>query len=453
MELLNKNAECLERELTWFGEVVQARIRLYFEMDTSVADISDIPPPDLSGDPSVYAKVVNHYQFGSGERMIIMLALAPHVRPQVLDEFFLRNKNYDRGFTEFGGITGAAHGGFLPTGETAAFLVAGRNLGARFQLYHLFGPDHPFARFQIIKLQPAEKEDPPLSGILTIEKDYLDLFTSGQASKPTYSSKFPAMRVETELSWDDLVLNHRVRESVDHIRIWVERNAEIFERFARDGSSLIKPGYRALFYGPPGTGKTLTACLIGKATNHDVYKIDLSAVVSKWVGETEKNLARIFDMAENKNWILFFDEADAIFGKRSDSGGSQERYANQEVSYLLQRTEEYPGTVILASNLKGNIDDAFTRRFQSMIYFPMPGARERQQLWENNFHHDVPLAEDIDFRTLAKEYELAGGAVVNILKFCAIRMAARDFDQITEEDVLEGIKAELAKEGKILEGA
>ena len=178
-----------------------------------------------------------------------------------------------------------------------------------------------------------------------------------------------------------MIIEQVVRQEIDNILLWIKHKNKILDDW--DLSKSIKPGYKALFYGPPGTGKTFTAALIGKKSGKDVYKIDLSMVVSKWVGETEKNLGRVFDMAENKDWILFFDEADALFGKRTGAQSSQDRYANQEVAYLLQRTEDFSGTVILASNLKGNIDEAFSRRFQSIVFFPYPKAAQRQMMWEN----------------------------------------------------------------------
>ena len=172
-------------------------------------------------------------------------------------------------------------------------------------------------------------------------------------------------------------------------------------------------------------------------------------VSSKWVGETEKNLARIFDMAENKDWILFFDEADSIFGKRTNTGSAQEKHANQEVSYLLQRAEEYPGIVILASNLKGNIDEAFIRRFQSMIHFKMPSVNERFRLWNKAFDGHLKLDSSIDLFKISKDYELAGGAIVNVLKFCAIKAVSENNPVVTNHQLIEGIKSELMKEGKL----
>ncbi|MFM7461119.1 MAG: ATP-binding protein, partial [Burkholderiales bacterium] len=210
----------------------------------------------------------------------------------------------------------------------------------------------------------------------------------------------------------------------------------------------IKRGYRSLFYGPPGTGKTLTATLIGKNAGVDVYRIDLSMVVSKFIGETEKNLASVFDQAENKNWVLFFDEADALFGKRTQTSSSNDRYANQEVAYLLQRVEDFPGIVILATNMRANIDEAFARRFQSMVHFPMPDAKQRKRLWETVLRDLKRLADDVNLDQLAEAYELSGGAIANVVRYGAISALQRGQTRIAYTDLQRGIAKELRKEGR-----
>jgi SpoVK/Ycf46/Vps4 family AAA+-type ATPase len=212
----------------------------------------------------------------------------------------------------------------------------------------------------------------------------------------------------------------------------------------------IKPGYRALFFGPPGTGKTLTASLLGKSMNMDVYRIELSSVVSKYIGETEKNLETIFQQAENRQWILFFDEADALFGKRSDTQSSNDRHANQEVAYLLQRIEEFPGVVILATNLKSNIDDAFLRRFQSMIFFPVPDPLQRQILWEKALNKSEYVASEVDVKELSKSYELAGGSIINVIRYAAIASLRNGSQLITQKDLLAGVAKEQRKQGRII---
>jgi SpoVK/Ycf46/Vps4 family AAA+-type ATPase len=173
-------------------------------------------------------------------------------------------------------------------------------------------------------------------------------------------------------------------------------------------------------------------------------------VVSKYIGETEKNLASVFDQAQNKNWILFFDEADSLFGKRTQTSNSNDRHANQEISYLLQRVEDFPGVVILASNIKANIDEAFARRFQSIVYFPLPDEVDRLRLWRGLYPDPAMLGEDVDLPLLAQKYELAGGSLTNVARFAAIRATRMNRQQITQSDLLLGINKELLKEGRTL---
>jgi SpoVK/Ycf46/Vps4 family AAA+-type ATPase len=213
----------------------------------------------------------------------------------------------------------------------------------------------------------------------------------------------------------------------------------------------LKPGYRVLFHGPPGTGKTMTATLLGKYTGKEVYRVDLSMVVSKYIGETEKNLSNLFAKAENKDWILFFDEADALFGKRTNVKDAHDRYANQEVSYLLQRVEGYNGLVILASNFKSNIDEAFMRRFQSVIHFPMPRPGERRRIWEQSFPARVRLDEDVDLQVVARKYELSGAGIINVVQSCCLEALDRGDAVIGWQDILRGVRKEFMKEGRILQ--
>ena len=213
---------------------------------------------------------------------------------------------------------------------------------------------------------------------------------------------------------------------------------------------IIKPGYRVLFHGPSGTGKTFTASLLGKETGKDVYCVDLSMVVSKYIGETEKNLSKVFQLAEDKDWILFFDEADALFGKRTDLKDAHDRYANQEVAYLLQRVEDYRGLVVLSTNLKSNMDEAFSRRFQSVIRFPMPNAEQRERLWRNTFSPKCSFDEETDLKEIAKNHELAGGSILNVVQYVSVLAMSRKETVIRHADILEGIRREFQKEGKVM---
>lgn len=445
--LLKENARTVNLELDWFKKVLNARLSSYFKNEEAV-DIHAIPAPDVQQSDSPYASLVKHYGMNFQERLILILSLIPHVRPEILDIFFTKNENFNRGYTEFGGIHGNFHSGFIPTGETAAFILTGNHLEQRFGLLYLFNQEHYFFHHNILTMERSNsnKDEPLLSNVINLSDEYLSLLTIGTPYRPEYSTSFPAKRIETGLNWSDLVLNDHVREELEDIITWIKHGDTLMKDW--NLQSRVKKGYRAMFYGPPGTGKTLTACLIGKALEVDTYRIDLSMIVSKYIGETEKNLASVFDQAENKNWILFFDEADALFGKRTSTSSSNDRHANQEVAYLLQRIEDFAGIVILASNLKGNLDDAFARRFQSMIYFPTPDKDQRLELWTNAFNSKFQMDEKIDWPQIAEEYEITGGSITNILRHCSIKAIQRESHKTYKKDIIAGIKKEHKKEGK-----
>ncbi|HKJ43576.1 MAG TPA: ATP-binding protein, partial [Sunxiuqinia sp.] len=383
MEKIIGNATSIQKDLEWFSQVLKTRLDLYFNRGCEVQSIYDLQAPELEDHESVYADFIHHYQLSFAERILLLLALIPHVKPELLDPLFIINQKNGRGFTEFGGIQGKNHGGFIPTGETFVFIMTGGQLAERFALTELFQADHVFARHHLLKLEPAPGDESFLAGAIHLSRDILDYLTFGEAHRPLLSSKFPAQLISTKQDWTDLVIDEKTMQQIDEIKIWLDFGHQLLYEW--EMSHKLRKGYRCLFYGPPGTGKTMTACLLGKDTNRDVYRIDLSLVVSKYIGETEKNLSNIFDLAENKDWILFFDEADALFGKRTSVSDSHDRYANQEVSYLLQRIEDYNGLVLLASNQKENMDEAFTRRFDNIINFGLPRPDQRLKIWEQAF--------------------------------------------------------------------
>ncbi len=444
--LIKTNANVLALELQWLAQIIDIRMKLYWDQPCGYADITELPVNDLSNDTSQYAGILKHYNINFQERIVLLLSIAPHIQPHLLDVFFIKNATYDRVFTEFGGIKGQNHGGFIPTGETAAFILASNDFEKRFGLLRIFSDDHVFKKFGILSLIASQANEPYLSGTISLSPEYLNYFTLGISYKPDFGPNFPAKLVSTQMTWEDLILDLHVMEEVNEIRLWIEHGQTLLNDWGM--SKKIKPGFRTLFYGPPGTGKTLTASLLGKSTGLDVYKIDLSMVVSKFIGETEKNLGNIFDQAQNKNWILFFDEADALFGKRTQTSSSNDRYANQEVAYLLQRIEDFPGVVILATNLKANLDDAFSRRFQSMIHFPVPNPEQRKIIWANSFSGPVVLEEGLDMNEIAEKYELTGGAVINVVRYCLLMALKRGDTTVLKRDLIAGVRKEFLKEGK-----
>ncbi|HEY1254404.1 MAG TPA: ATP-binding protein [Terracidiphilus sp.] len=439
-------AAALDRELTWLSELIDASLSLYFSRPCQVQAVGEIAPPALDGDPSAYAQTVREHGLSPEERTILALALAPHLRPQALDPFLIRNASLDRGFTEFGGASAGPQEGFRPTLETAAFILAGTELSRRLQLLQWFTPGHFFHDRKVFQPEERSSGRGRFSTALTLSEEVLSVLTTGERFRPGYTPGFPAQRLTTDLDWSDLVLPSWVMEEVEEIKAWVEHRHALLHDW--ELKRHIKPGFRSLFYGPPGTGKTFTASLLGKSTGLDVYRVDLSLVVSKYIGETEKNLAGVFDQAERNDWILFFDEADALFGKRTRTSSAHDRYANQEVAYLLQRVEDSPGVVILSSNLKGNIDEAFARRFQSMIYFPLPGPAERERLWRGTFSHPERLDEDVDLASIAEQFEISGGSIVNVLRSASLLTLRSGRSRIQFQDIRHGIRREFRKDGK-----
>ena len=440
------NARDLERELEWFATVLEARLKAYFDRTADNCRFY-LPPPPLEGS-SPYASFLGQHNVDPRVRLIVLLALIPHVRPQLLDVLCTRNETTQRGFAEFGGLHAGSHGGFLPTGETAAFLLAGDDLAARFDTMRLFDADGILARLNMVHLGPVGPGESQLAGLLTISTDFLHRFTSGGLRKPGFRGDFPARLIRTELDWNDLVLPAATLAELDEIRQWVLYGRTLLGEWGLGAK--LAPGFTSLFVGPPGTGKTLSACLVGKHCGCDVYKVDLSLIVSKYIGETEKNLSRIFDAAEHKGWILFFDEADALFGKRTRVEDSHDRFANQEVSFLLQRIEEFDGVVILASNFRANIDDAFVRRFQSVVQFPMPKPPERLRIWRDAFPRHATLDARIDLGRIAEKYDLSGGTIMNVVRYASLMAISRGGAGIALDDVEEGVRREFVKDGRAL---
>ncbi|MBE7169599.1 MAG: ATP-binding protein [Williamsia sp.] len=382
----------------------------------------------------------------SEEWVVLMLAIAPHIQPNFFESIIAEHLPNGGDFPEFGGVKGTAHRGMLPTGETAQFIVAGNDIEARLAVLALFEEPHFFYRNDIIWLEAVKEGEPFMSGRIILAPEWVNFLLTGREIKPKFSADFPAKLVQTKMEWSDLVLHSFTAEQIEDVKRWFYFHAELEKD--ENLSRKINRGYRVLFHGPPGTGKTLTAGLMGKEFGKDVYRVDLSQIVSKYIGETEKNLSKIFDRAEHKDWILFFDEADALFGKRTNVQSSHDKYANQEVSFLLQRVEDFHGLLILASNFKSNMDEAFLRRFHSIVHFPMPNAQERLKLWKQSLPASLRQQGKLELMQLAEAHEISGASIVNIVQYAALRALSREDKALTHEDLLLGIKRELRKEEK-----
>jgi SpoVK/Ycf46/Vps4 family AAA+-type ATPase len=256
-----------------------------------------------------------------------------------------------------------------------------------------------------------------------------------------------AERIESPFGFDDLVLPPATLGQLRDFVSWAAGGAEAAERWGLDAVYGPARGASALFAGPSGSGKTMAAGVSARALGLDLYRVDLAGVVSKYIGETEKNLDRIFAAAARAGAALLFDEADALFGKRSEVSDSHDRYANIEISFLLQRMESHPGVAILATNLRQNMDEAFARRLDAVAEFPAPGPAERLRLWRRLGATDAPLAADVDFALLAERFELTGGSI-RTAALAAAQMAASEDAPIAMAHLMRATAHELAKAGK-----
>ncbi len=257
-----------------------------------------------------------------------------------------------------------------------------------------------------------------------------------------------AARLPPGYKWEDLVVPERQKELLQSISAYLRHRDRVLSDWGYEKTVARTQGLKVLFAGESGTGKTMGAQVIAAELGLEIFRVDLATTVSKYIGETEKNLDRIFGAAEGSNAILFFDEADALFGKRSEVGDSHDRYANIEVAYLLQKMEGYPGAVILATNFRRNIDDAFVRRLDFVIDFPFPEPEDRRRIWERVLPDEAPKADDIDLDFLSEKFKLSGGAIRNC-SLAAAFQAADDDGAISMRHLVRAVAQEYGKQGRL----
>jgi hypothetical protein len=445
--VITENALIISEEIAWLTGILDSRISKLEDETRPTLYFSDTLPPDLSQRQSPYADLVNNYGIGPQERILLITSLIPHISPET---FTLRMRSENTGirirFPKLGGYFDTTFTNFVPTLQTVVYLLAGDDMSA--MLYnHLFLMETSILlKEQMITLNAvstSEDDTNMRNHAVKLAPEFVEYLISGKKPRPDFGRAFPATLITTGLDWEQLVVKPSIFSELHRIMKWEQKGKELLSK----ASGKLNSSFTCLFYGPSGSGKTLAVQLLGKTLGIDVFRIDLSMIVSKYVGETEKNLAYLFDRAKGKNWILFFDEADALFGKRTDIGDAKDKWANLEMSYLLQRMEEHNGLTILASNLKNNIDTAMTRRFQSVIYFNRPDKRERIELWKKLLPAPFGYHPKLNFTELGK-YELTGGNITNIIKSACLEAVSRGSEQIDSQDLADAITREFHKENR-----
>jgi SpoVK/Ycf46/Vps4 family AAA+-type ATPase len=310
--------------------------------------------------------------------------------------------------------------------------------------------DDVAAKFRLSVTQIAEAAEVALlaataAGTATPSVGQLDL--GARHASSTQLAEL-AVRLEPAFGWDDLVVPEHPRQVLRSISAYLRHRDLVLSEWGYEHTVARTQGLKVLFAGESGTGKTMAGQVLARELGLDLFRIDLATVVSKYIGETEKNLNRIFGAAEGSNAILFFDEADALFGKRSEVRDSHDRYANIEVAYLLQKMEAYPGAVILATNFRQNMDDAFLRRLDVVVDFPFPEREDRERIWRLVLPAAAPVAADIDVAFLADRFKLSGGGIRNC-SLTAAFLAADEESAIGMEHLIRAVALEYGKLGRL----
>jgi hypothetical protein len=386
-----------------------------------------IPPLSRYRGDAPLAQVITAAGLTASEALVLVASIAPHV-----------DEKFDRLYAELTDRPGAAG----LSGEVARTLAA-RTVTGRLEAAAQLGSGAPLLASGLLCLDPAGD----LSGQLRADPA-LVRWVLGLPQEPiALSAEFPARPLATVHTLDDVVLPGPVRRRITDLADRIAHRDLVVDTWGFGRRHDNACGLIALFHGPPGTGKTMTAAALSRSTGLPAYLVDLSALVSKYIGETEKALARVFDRAVRERCLLVFDEADAVFGRRTEVGDAHDRYANQEISYLLSRIEAHPGVVVLTTNLLANIDDAFQRRIHVMVEFSEPGPRERLRLWRTVLPRELPVSDEVDLDALAQRFPLSG-AQIRDASLDAAYLAAADGQVVTQEYLVSGIHRQFEKAGR-----
>ena len=429
----------LNTVILWLKDIIDQR-SVEIESNNksqSVASISPLPKPE---ETSPFAAITTQYELAETGYILLALAISPHYFPEVFERILQMRD--EKGFLKphFGGQYNAVTNQFTPTYFTALFLLSGNNLSLRGKYVAVLQKAHPLLQQQILYQGQLQNEEQQfMQSVIELDSSYYDYFTKGIPPRLDHGQHFAATLNASKLIKEDVILEETVAAQIKPI----DNYAQIIDSdFFNSTPHKFKKGFIALFYGSPGTGKTLLASILANSYGLDMYHVDLSNVVSRYVGEAEKKLEIIFNRLQGKNCMLFFDEADALFGKRSEVKEAHDRYANQEVSYLLQRIEKFDGLVVLASNFKNNMDDAFLRRMDVTVNVIRPKEKSREALWNHYLPSNLTYESDQLLAYLVKEFAYTGANIRNVMKNVAIAMASENKTTISYEDMIPYLKIE-----------
>ncbi len=447
---INANVDCLQEELKWITDLVRFRVSGMKSVLDGKGEIW-LSAPQLISAPvlpeGAYREFVLKHELNYAERLLLIMCFSAAYDTDVLGHFCGIDPDEKKQYQCLGGRIDQDSYVFYPTLQTLLFLLAGkdRRTSAKY-LYHLRKRSKLFVEQIVYFVKKEEDTGYWPNREVRLDSTYYDYFLFSERPRLDAGDHFPARLLQTDKTFDDLILPENTIAHLKPAMDYLRNQKKVFEKEGASGK--IKGGHVMMLYGPPGTGKTLTASIIGRHLGVDVYAIELSQIVSKYIGETEKNIDKVFERLQDKNCIIFFDEADALFGKRTEVKDAKDKYANQETSHLLQKVEQCNALIILASNFKQNLDDAFTRRILTYVHIPPPEEEERFKMWRKG----IPQAyeyEPVDLpEKLAKNYQLTGANITNIIKLSCFDAEDTGTHKLTKERLEHFIRKELLKENR-----
>ena len=421
-------------EMEWLQQLIDYRCEALYHDDFPMPEsLTQLPELDPN---SAYGKIVLEHELDRLSRVVFALAVATEFDQSVFKRAVYTLERGAADNTDIGGEFDAAKKMFKPTFQTALFVIAGKDRLQRANCAAQLYEGNALLKAQIVY---NTKPEHFMQGVIELDNAYLRYILTGTPPQLDHGKYFPAQLLKNGQKIDDVITAEAIKTSLFPIGKYIY---SMNNNFYTQGNHKFKKGFMALFYGPPGTGKTMLAGALANEYGIDMYRVDLSQVVSKYIGETEKNLEVLFDRLQGKNCMLFFDEADALFGKRAEVQDAQDRFANQEVSYLLQRIEQFDGLTILATNFENNLDDAFKRRINVMIHMIRPKEEERKQLWQFYLPEGHHFKDEQLLDYLTREFGYTGANIKNVMEMLALDM----FEKQTQEVTLDLIKPYLTIE-------
>jgi hypothetical protein len=447
--LLEENVRLIQDDIISLRESFRSRLS-----ETTSQQWSSVPfqlnwkPLDNSSAP--YAQLCS--SLSNAERALLLFGLLPHYAPEVLRDLVapvqdgLIITNY-----HIGGFVKRTSQQFIPNLQTVLFTLAGADKYAQQMAYRELILEGSLLKRQIVTLRAFEYSEPVISDkelIPDLAEEFVHFLLQGRQPRPDFGKNFPAKLLTTDKTWEQLILSGRTLNQLELLVDWLQHGRAL----AEESKGYFGAGYPALFFGPPGTGKSMTAALIGKRCNLNVFRVDSSRVVSKYIGETEKNLVQLFQRMKVENArsqekpILFFDEADVLFSKRTDVKDAKDKWANMETSVLLPLIEDYDGLAIIATNLEHNLDVAMDRRLQLKIKFPVPAYSERLRVWESALPPVYNYSGKNSCEELAR-YRLSPASIINILKGGCLQARKRGSYTVTRKDLEHYVALEFSKSG------